>query len=224
MTTLDNRPNSATPRRRRAARRRRRGSRSATRSSRTSANLVEKARQEPYPVVWGAAQRRGTRERQRRVADRLRAEPRRGRAAHREELRRLLRGHPLDDGVLGARRRKARRRRRADRSVHPLDAPRRIRARLRRDARQRRATRGDRRLLRRRRSRPVAHTNLYWTNQSAPGRTPGPSRRRTSTSERTPCAGPSRRRRTADVAVAVDAGARGFRHGRARPAHARSRA
>ena len=101
-------------------------------------SLVEKARREQVPVVWVQHSDEQLAEGQRRVADRPRADAGRRRAARREELRRLLRGHHARDRAVGPRRRAARRRRRADRRVHPLDAARRVRPRVRRDARQRR--------------------------------------------------------------------------------------
>ena len=101
-------------------------------------SLVEKARQEQVPVVWvqhsdeGLA--KGSDEWQ--IVSELK--PRRSRAAHREELRRLVRGHQPRNGAVRSRCRATHRRRRTDRRVHPLDAPRRVRPGLRRDPRQRR--------------------------------------------------------------------------------------
>ena len=64
--------------------------------------------------------------------------PERRRAARREELRRRVRGHDARDRAVGPRSRATRRRRAADRCVHPLDAPRRVRQGVRRDPCQRR--------------------------------------------------------------------------------------
>ena len=101
-------------------------------------SLVEKARQEQVPVVWVQHSDEGLARGSDDVADRPRADSGRRRAARREELRRLLRGHHARDRAVRPRCRATRRRRRADRCVHPLDAPRRVRQGLRRDPRQRR--------------------------------------------------------------------------------------
>src|SRR3954463_804148 len=68
-------------------------------------SLVEKARREQGPVVWVQHSHEGPWKGEGRLGDRPRAEPGRGRAARREELRRLLRGHRPRDRAIGPRRR-----------------------------------------------------------------------------------------------------------------------
>ena len=100
-------------------------------------SLVEKARGEHVPVVWVQHSDKGLA----RGSDEWQIVPElssgRRRAAHREALRRLLRGHHPRDRIVGPRCRAPRRRRRTDRCVYPLDAARRVRQGIRRDARQR---------------------------------------------------------------------------------------
>ena len=137
MTTLENRPNTAllvidvqngvvT-----GAHRARRGRRQHRQPGRKGAAGAGSRR-------LGPALRRGARQGERGVEDRPRADSGRGRAAHREELRGLLRGHEPRDRALGPRSRAPRRRRRPDRCLHPLDASRGVRSRLRRHAGERR--------------------------------------------------------------------------------------
>ena len=135
MTTLENRPNTAL-----LVVDVQRGVVEEITSGAVVANvgsLVDKARRERVLVVWVSTPT-GAGEGERRVADRPRADPGRRRAARREELRRLLRGHDPREGAVGPRCRATHRRRRPDRRMHPLDAPRRVRQGLRRDPRERR--------------------------------------------------------------------------------------
>ena len=146
-------------------------------------SLVRKARRDGAPVVW-VRDRAGV-PGKRRLADRPGARCGRRRAAHRQGLRRRLRGDVPRVGPVGPRGRAALRRRREHRCVRPLDDPWRVRPGLRHDPRQRRPH--DRRQDGAAGAPPpdqvIAHTNMYWTCQKAPGRTAGTvDDRRTSTS------------------------------------------
>ena len=157
-----------TARHRRAERRRGRRVR-PRRRHRQHRDLVDKARAEDVPVVWVQHS-----------DDKMPAgsdawqyvpelTPRRVRAAGAQALRRLLRGHRPGGGARRARRRPARRHRRPDRRVHPLDAPRRLRPRLRRDARRRRPhDRGPAPWGAPAPEQVIAHTNLYWSGPRRP--------------------------------------------------------
>ena len=173
-------------------------------------SLVEKARRERVPVVWVQHSDEQPREGERRVADRPRADPGRRRAARREELRRLLRGHHPRDRAVGPRRRATRRRRRADRCVHPLDAPRRVRQGVRRDPRQRRPHDGgpDGSGARRRRTRSSRTRTCTGPTRRRRGGRPGRSRPRTSTSAARPEACPGRSSRLPPTSAARAADSR----------------
>ena len=162
MTTLQNRPHTAllvvdvqnsvvdgSP-----PPRRRRGKHRQPRRTRTAAGCSGDL---------GSAQRRRACAGQRWLGRSSRNFARTGRAAGRQELWRLFRGHdpraaswPTSGGP-------ARRRRRGDRCLRAVDAARRVRPRLRRHAGRRRPHRAGQDAV----GRPsveavIAHTNLYW--------------------------------------------------------------
>ena len=138
-------------------------------------NLVEKARKEQVPVVWVQHSSeelvKGTDNWK--IVPEL--SPSARRAAHPQELRRLVRGHRSRVGVVGPGGRQARRRRGAVGCMRPLDVARRVRPGLRRDPGRRRPhdRRSDRNGARRRPDQVIAHTNLYWKFTTAPGREAG---------------------------------------------------
>ena len=102
-----------TPRRRRAERRRQ-GSSRARRGRRERRQPCREGAAGAGPRCLGPALRRAACEGERRLADRPRADSGRRRAARREELWRLLRGHHPGDRAVGPRRRATRRRWRTD--------------------------------------------------------------------------------------------------------------
>ena len=138
MTTLENRPNTAlividvqngvVG-----------GRTSATRSSRTSAASSRRRARSRSPSSGSSTPSDGLREGERRVADRPELSPDEAEPLVEKNYADSFEDTTLETVLVGPRRRAARRRRRTDRRVHPLDAPRRLRQGLRRDPRQRRA-------------------------------------------------------------------------------------
>ena len=145
--------------------------------------VVDKARAAEVPVLWVRHSERQPRRGKRALAVRRRAEP--GREPSRSSRSGIRDSFEETDARVAPcrpRRRPSRRGRRADGRVRSLDAARRARARLRRDARERRAhDGGPDRGRRRRRTRHRAHNLDGGTRPRPDGRT---SRRRTSTSPR----------------------------------------
>ena len=138
------------------------------------AALVEKARRARAPVVWVQHFSEEFVRGDRPLADRPRAGSSRRRAPGREGLRRCFRGHHARERARQPRRRPPDRRRRPDRRVYPLDPPWGARQGLRRHPGQGRPhDRGPDRLGRAAADQVIAHTNLYWTYETAPGRTGG---------------------------------------------------
>ena len=137
-------------------------------------SLVEKARQEEVPVVWVQHSDEQLATGERRLADRPRADAGRRRAARREELRRLLRGHHLETVlsglgvgrlvVVGAQTDACIRSTLHGAFVRGYDATLVSDAHTTEDQTAWGAPPPD---------QVIAHTNLYWTDQTAPGRTAG---------------------------------------------------